>query len=77
MSQILPADIELSDFHNSPIRAAGEDRRGVRRGLSVAGGCLGGAVALLAVLATGVPNDSPVGWLAVACAAAIGAVLGA
>jgi len=77
MPQIRPVDFDLPDLHDRPVRAAGEDKQGIRLGLAILGAGLGGAVGLVATLAAGIPSDNPVGWLAVACAVAIGAVLGA
>lgn len=59
------------------LRAAGQDKQGIRVGLAITGASLGAAVGLLTVITAGVTADNPIGWLAVGCGAAIGAVLGA
>lgn len=74
MPQSHPLDYAPTD---PPVRAAGEDRQGIRWGLSLAGGALGAGVAAVAVASAGLPADNPVGWLAIGCAVAIGAILGA
>ena len=77
MSQSRPVKFDASEFHDRAVRAAGEDTQGIRLGLAAAGGGLGAAVGLVATFAAGIPSDNPIAWLAVGCAAAIGAVLGA
>jgi len=77
MSQSTDADFDLPELPAVTVRAAGEDRQGVRIGLALTGACLGAAVALLAVASAGITSDNPIGWLAIGCAAVIGAVLGA
>jgi len=76
MSQSSRIDFDLP-ADRAGLRAAGEDKQGIRLGLALAGGGLGAAVGLIAAFSAGIPTDNPVGWLAVASAAAIGAVLGA
>ncbi len=78
MSYIPTSEFELhrQDLDVVPSTAPVE-KRGVRVGMAVAGGSLGAAVGLLAVIATGLPAQNPVCWLTVACGIAIGAVLGA
>jgi len=77
MAQSHPAEFEIAELHDKVIRAAGEDKQGMRLGLATAGAALGASVGLIATFAAGIPSDNPVAWLAIGCAAAIGAVLGA
>ncbi len=77
MTQLRSFDYDLPENIDHPVRAAGQDRQGIRVGLAITGASLGSTVGLLAVVAAGLSVDNPVGWLAVACCAAIGAVLGA
>jgi len=77
MSQTRPAGFDISELQHKVVRAAGEDKQGIRLGLAAAGGGLGAVVGLVATFAAGIPSDNPIAWLAVGCATAIGAVLGA
>jgi len=77
MPQTRRVDFDLAEMRDHPVRAAGEDKQGIRLGLAMAGAALGSAVGLVATFAAGIPSDNPIGWLAIGCAAAIGAILGA
>ena len=76
MPQSRPIDLNIPEL-NADLHSSVQESQTSHFGLAVAGGALGGAIGLLAVLSAGIANDNPAGWLAVLLAAAIGALLGA
>ena len=76
MHRVRRIDFDLPDFSHQEMDTD-RDKRGVRLGLAIAGGALGGSLGLLAVLSVGMANDNPIGWVAIIFATAIGSVLGA